>query len=188
MDDLISILREHLCNNIAKYTDEIQKSQYEYETFGKTFEKYLLADLHPIIKQYNPQYAKNKNEYPDMGIDIFSLAVDVKCGNNYIKKGDKFIETSNSNNDYGTIQSWLNHKLNKHDHHFVIFVQYTINDTRKSIASGNLKSNKIFFFNYVYVFQRLSHFGLEIIQAMEQLQKGVFNSQHLVIHIKQVEM
>lgn len=134
METLISHLRTHVSQRMEAYNQEIQKENYEYETFGKTFEKYLLQNLLPVFEG-KATLAKNKNEYPDCAVSSLSLALDVKCGNLYVKKGATFAKTKNSNNDYGTIHSWLSNKLQQYEHHYVVFVLYAMNDIEKSIKS-----------------------------------------------------
>jgi hypothetical protein len=145
MDTFCVELNIYLQHNIPKYNIEIKNDKYNYETFGKTFELFLINDLHSNFSHTKiSDFAKNKNEYPDIKIPEYDMAIDIKCGNSFVKCKNLFQPSCNSHNDYGTISSWLTTKLRSFKHHYIIFIQYTINDNDKYI--NNIYFNPVYYY------------------------------------------
>ncbi len=128
---------------ISSYLKKVVKEHnFNYKTFGVDIEPYLssvLIDIfrksHFIKSEKDYKLAPNKNYFPDFELrSSISLAIEYKSGNKVKFFNGKWINCKNSNNDMGTLNTWLKKikKFGKNNIYY-IFVIYKINDKNKEI-------------------------------------------------------
>ncbi len=130
-------------NRILIYLKQlIKKHEFNYETFGKAVEQYIVGELIRfytengfILKEADYQIARNKNEFPEFILNVDRpFAIDVKAGNMSRKKGNQWITTKNSNNDLGTLHDWPRRLRKFGENIYFIFIIYNFNDQNKEIV------------------------------------------------------
>jgi len=123
-----------LAKNIQLLSHEIRKPHYEYEIFGKQFEKFVSNEISNFLNSENIVHrnAFNKNEFPDIRLIDPKIAIDIKCGSHYSKKGSILVKTNNSQNDLGTIRSWTK-KIEEFTEIYFIFVEYSLTPLEREI-------------------------------------------------------
>lgn len=120
----------------------LKNNEFEYQTFGKDIENYVTEVVIDIFEEAglirserDYHLAHNKNEFPELTLlsSPKPIAIDVKSGNTYRKKGAAWRHTNNSNNDLGTLNTWPK-KLSKFGGHiYFVFIIYEFNDKSKKI-------------------------------------------------------
>ena len=139
---IIKIKKLLSCKKIQKLINHCMK----YETFGKDIEEPIQKFLEKKLKNIKFQFASNKNVYPDIKLPDYDISIDIKSGSTKNKDGDIFKKVTNSCNDLGTINSWINKKIHQSKKHYLIFVKYTPDD-----YGNNIKIDEIYF-NHIYYF------------------------------------
>jgi len=120
----------------------IREHNFNYKTFGVDIEPYISSILIDIFsrngfikskKDY--KLAPDKNYFPDFELkSSVSLAIEYKSGNKIKFFSGKWIACKNSNNDMGTLNTWLK-KIDKFgkDNIYYIFVIYKFDSKNKEI-------------------------------------------------------
>jgi len=120
----------------------IKNNNFNYRTFGVDIEPYISSALIEIFNKEGfikskKDYilAPDKNYFPDFELKVLQpLAIEYKSGNKVKLSKGKWIVCKNSNNDMGTLNTWLQ-KIKKFGDKniYYIFVVYKINDKDKNI-------------------------------------------------------
>lgn len=121
----------------------IKKGSFNYRTFGVAIEPYI-SDIiirifknNKIIKDQNDyKLAPDKNYFPDFElITKPPIAIEYKSGNEVKLEKGKWKICKNSNNDMGTLNTWLT-KIKKFGSEsiYYIFVVYKFNHITKEIT------------------------------------------------------
>ena len=121
----------------------IKNNSFNYRTFGVDIEPHVSSVLVEIFKKKKlikseKDYiiAPDKNYFPDFELRVFRpLAIEYKSGNKVKLLKGKWIKCSNSNNDMGTLNTWLN-KIKKYGNEniYYIFIVYKIDDKSKGVV------------------------------------------------------
>ncbi len=120
----------------------IKDNSFSYRTFGVDIEPHISSVLIEIFKKKSFIKSENdyvlapdKNYFPDFELKFPQpLAIEYKSGNKVkISKG-KWGNCKNSNNDMGTLNTWLQ-KIKKYGNEniYYIFIVYKIDNRNKSI-------------------------------------------------------
>ena len=128
---------------IFGHLKEIIKNKFfNYRTFGVDIEPHISSVLIEIFKKRNfikseKDYilAPDKNYFPDFELKFSRpLAIEYKSGNKTKLSKGKWVVCKNSNNDMGTLNTWLQ-KIKKYgdENIYYIFVVYKIDDKSKNI-------------------------------------------------------
>jgi hypothetical protein len=121
----------------------MSKSSFNYRTFGVDIESYISDILIKIFKKNNfiknkrdYKLAPDKNYFPDFELKTTpSLAIEYKSGNEIKLEKGKWVICKNSNNDMGTLNTWLT-KIKKFgsENIYYVFVIYKLNNITKEIT------------------------------------------------------
>lgn len=130
----------------VKNIQPLVNQSFKYETFGKDIEDPIQNYLQQSLQNVNLKFAPNKNYYPDVEIVDYDLSIDIKCGSTKAKKGGVFETVVNSNNDFGTLNSWITKKLKQTSKHYIIFIRYTPDQEGKNIVIDEVYFNPIYYF------------------------------------------
>ena len=149
------ILNKYIATNFVALNKELRENQhYMYETFGKTFETYIVNDVKLFCEKNWPTVtllgSKTKNEFPDFTMSCADwigapVAIDIKCGSHHIKSADgEWKRINNSKNDLGTLNS-INNKLQSFSEILYMFVEYSITPYDRNIHRITCKP----FYSYI---------------------------------------
>jgi hypothetical protein len=122
----------------------LNKENFNYRTFGVSIEPYISDILVNIFTKHNfikgkrdYKLAPNKNYFPDFELKtIPPLAIEYKSGNEVKLEKGRWVSCKNSNNDMGTLNTWLT-KIKKfgNENIYYVFVIYKFDDTTKQIKN-----------------------------------------------------
>jgi len=122
----------------------LNKENFNYRTFGVSIEPYISAILINIFKKYNfikdkkdYKLAINKNYFPDFELKtVPPLAIEYKSGNEMKLEKGRWVTCKNSNNDMGTLNTWLI-KIKKfgNENIYYVFVIYKFSEMTKEIIN-----------------------------------------------------
>ncbi|MBS1516591.1 MAG: hypothetical protein JSS91_00730 [Bacteroidetes bacterium] len=131
-------------------------NKFNYETFGKEIEKYLVSKIieilttKGIIKNDSDYHlAPNKNHFPELTLYTDpNLAIELKSGNHFKKTLGRWGTCKNSENDMGTLNSWGD-KLEKFggDNIYYFFIEYGFNDKQEKIIDVKFEP----FYKFLFV-------------------------------------
>jgi len=121
----------------------IKNGSFSYRTFGVSIEPYISDIIIKIFKRNNLiknkrgyKLAPDKNYFPDFELKTTpSLAIEYKSGNEIKLDRGKWVLCKNSNNDMGTLNTWLT-KIKKFgsENIYYVFVIYKFNSVTKEIT------------------------------------------------------
>ncbi len=121
----------------------VKTGSFNYRTFGTAIEEYISDILIEIFKkadfvENDKDYilAPNKNYFPDFQLKTSPiLAIEYKSGNEIKLEKGKWISCKNSNNDMGTLNTWLS-KIKKFGNKniYYVFVIYKFDNVTKEIT------------------------------------------------------
>jgi hypothetical protein len=149
------ILNKYIETDLGALNKELQENpQYVYETFGKSFETYIVNKIKLFCDANYPNVvltgSKTKNEFPDFTLSCDDwngerVAVDVKCGSHHIKRGNgEWKLVHRSNNDLGTLNS-IDGKLQAFTEILFLFVEYSITPSERIVHRITCKP----FYSYI---------------------------------------
>ncbi len=128
---------------LSKLRQVVKTGSFNYRTFGTAIEEYISDILIEIFKkadfvENDKDYilAPNKNYFPDFQLKTSPiLAIEYKSGNEIKLEKSKWVPCKNSNNDMGTLNTWLS-KLKKFgsENIYYVFVIYKFNNVTKEIT------------------------------------------------------
>lgn len=128
---------------LSKLRQVVKTGSFNYRTFGTAIEEYISDILIEIFKkadfvENDKDYilAPNKNYFPDFQLKTSPiLAIEYKSGNEIKLEKGKWVPCKNSNNDMGTLNTWLS-KLKKFgsENIYYVFVIYKFNNVTKEIT------------------------------------------------------
>src|SRR3989338_6860259 len=99
--------------------------------------KIILSRLRQVVKNDKDYIlAPNKNYFPDFQLKTSPiLAIEYKSGNEIKLEKGKWASCKNSNNDMGTLNTWLS-KIKKfgNENIYYVFVIYKFNNATKEIT------------------------------------------------------
>lgn len=132
-------------NKILSYLKEIiEKTNFNYRTFGTAIEEHLAAIIIKVLKdggyiKNNKDYvlAQDKNHFPDFELKTKNpLAVEFKSGNKSQYRNGKWVIVKNSENDMGTLNKWP-YKIDKFggENIYYIFIIYNFNEREREILN-----------------------------------------------------
>jgi len=138
--DAIAVLvnsRKIILDHLRKV---VKRGSFNYRTFGVSIEQYISDILVKIFKnnsfiedKKDYKLAPDKNYFPDFELRTTpTLAIEYKSGNEIKLEKGKWVPCRNSNNDMGTLNTWLN-KIKKFgsENIYYIFVIYKLNKKNK---------------------------------------------------------
>lgn len=121
----------------------IKNNSFNYRTFGVDVEPHISSVLVEIFKKNKfikseKDYiiAPDKNYFPDFELKLSQpLAIEYKSGSKVKLSKGKWIKCNNSNNDMGTLNTWLQ-KIKKYgdENIYYIFIVYKIDSQTKNIV------------------------------------------------------
>ena len=167
----------------------IENNSFNYRTFGIDIEPYISSALIEVFKKKGfikseKDYfiAPDKNYFPDFELKTSPLlAIEYKSGNKTKLFKGKWIECKNSNNDMGTLNTWLK-KIKKFGDNniYYIFIIYKISDKDKNITDVQIEP--------FYKFIGLNKKGLLKYREKDgNLRPKDFNEPSLIKSFKQFE-
>lgn len=137
--NLLTASNEAVLNYLKKI---IKDHNFNYKTFGVDIEPYLSSVLVDIFKkngfiksEKNYKLAPDKNYFPDFELkSSVLLAIEYKSGNKIKFFNGEWVSCKNSNNDMGTLNTWLKKikKFGKNNIYY-IFIIYKMDDKNKEI-------------------------------------------------------
>ncbi|MDP3990947.1 MAG: hypothetical protein Q8P63_01485 [Candidatus Nealsonbacteria bacterium] len=121
----------------------VKTGSFNYRTFGTAIEEYISDVLIEVFKEANfiesdKDYilAPHKNHFPDFQLKTSPpLAIEYKSGNGIKLERGKWVPCKNSNNDMGTLNTWLS-KIKKFGSKniYYVFVIYKFDNVKKEIT------------------------------------------------------
>lgn len=128
---------------LSRLRQVVKTGSFNYRTFGTAIEEYISDILIEIFKkadfvENDKDYilAPNKNYFPDFQLKTSPiLAIEYKSGNEIKLEKGKWTSCKNSNNDMGTLNTWLS-KIKKFgsENIYYVFVIYKFNNATKEIT------------------------------------------------------
>ena len=128
---------------LSRLRQVVKTGSFNYRTFGTAIEEYISDILIEIFKkadfvENDKDYilAPNKNYFPDFQLKTSPiLAIEYKSGNEIKLEKGKWTSCKNSNNDMGTLNTWLS-KIKKfgNENIYYVFVIYKFNNITKEIT------------------------------------------------------
>jgi len=128
---------------LSRLRQVVKTGSFNYRTFGAAIEEYISDILIEIFKkadfvENDKDYilAPNKNYFPDFQLKTSPiLAIEYKSGNEIKLEKGKWTSCKNSNNDMGTLNTWLS-KIKKFgdENIYYVFVIYKFNNATKEIT------------------------------------------------------
>jgi hypothetical protein len=120
----------------------LNKENFNYRTFGVSIEPYISDILVHIFTKHNfikdkkdYKLAPNKNYFPDFELKTMPpLAIEYKSGNEVKLEKGRWVSCKNSNNDMGTLNTWLT-KIKKFGNKniYYVFIIYRFDNVTKQI-------------------------------------------------------
>lgn len=147
--DAIAVLVNSKSIILSHLRNIIKKGSFNYRTFGVSIEPYISDIIVKIFRENNfikdqkdYKLAPDKNYFPDFELKTKpSLAIEYKSGNEIKLEKGKWKICKNSNNDMGTLNTWLT-KIKKFgsENIYYIFVIYKLNNITKEITDIQIAS------------------------------------------------